>query len=338
MQKGTSTVFEVPECSSDTISSISIQGNRVCAASWAADVRLWELQPPSTAIARAMQSAPAPVLSTAFNSDASSVFFGAADNVVREWNVGANAVQEIGRHNAPVKETAWMPSCNMIVTASWDKTIKWWDTRKPDKLALSVNLPERAYAMDTFDNFVLVGCADRKIVLYDVANPSNPLMSLESTLKLETRCVSIFPDKAGFAVGSSEGRCSIQHFEQKNLSKNFSFKCHRDAGTRGFAYPVNAVSFHSRYGTLATAGGDGQYNFWDKDARHRLKLAPKRNMPITAGKFSPDGSLYVFAIGYDWSKGMEEYEKNIKNQPSKAPKLYVDVVQDSEVLPKNRSS
>jgi mRNA export factor len=61
-------------------------------------------------------------------------------------------------------------------------------------------------------------------------------------------------------------------------------------------------------------------------------------MPITAGKFSPDGSLYVFAIGYDWSKGMEEYEKNIKNQPSKAPKLYVDVVQDSEVLPKNRSS
>ena len=36
-------------------------------------------------------------------------------------------------------------------------------------------------------------------------------------------------------------------------------------------YSVNDITFHPVHGTFSTAGSDGTVNFWDKDARTRLK-------------------------------------------------------------------
>lgn len=60
----------------------------------------------------------------------------------------------------------------------------------------------------------------------------------------------------------------------------FAYKCHRvdakDAPDKtSQIYAVNAISFHNRYGTFATAGADGSYAFWDKDKRQRLKPPTK---------------------------------------------------------------
>jgi hypothetical protein len=63
-------------------------------------------------------------------------------------------------------------------------------------------------------------------------------------------------------------------------SVEFAYKCHRldakDSPDKvAQIYAVNAISFHSRYGTFATAGSDGSYAFWDKDKRQRLKPPAK---------------------------------------------------------------
>jgi mRNA export factor len=150
---------------------------------------------------------------------------------------------------------------------------------------------------------------------------------------METRTISMFPDKEGFGMGSSEARCSIQYFQKANEQKEFSFKCHRDKDAKGMAYPLNSVNFHPYFGTFATCGGDGQYCIWDKDARHRVSNSIKRQMPITAATWNADGSMFVYSTGYDWSKGLEEYEKT-KKMESKRPKLYVHVVKEEEVRPK----
>ena len=63
-------------------------------------------------------------------------------------------------------------------------------------------------------------------------------------------------------------------------SKNFTFKCHRD-GTQDI-YAVNSISFHSTFGTFVTAGADGNYNFWDKDSKQRLKNMTKCSAPFHA--------------------------------------------------------
>ena len=78
------------------------------------------------------------------------------------------------------------------------------------------------------------------------------------------RCLTCFPDSQGYMVGSVEGRVAVQHLEDAQQSKNFTFKCHRDGND---VYAVNGITFHPQYGTFVTSGSDGSYNFWDKVRR-----------------------------------------------------------------------
>lgn len=109
-------------------------------------------------------------------------------------------------------------------------------------------------------------------------------------------------------------------------SQNFSFKCHRKdqspaAKDQTMVFSVNDITFHPVHGTFSTAGSDGTVNFWDKDARTRLKsmylrfchltFATQNSLlafdpapgPITATTFNRNGSIFAYAVSYDWSKG-----------------------------------
>jgi mRNA export factor len=81
----------------------------------------------------------------------------------------------------------------------------------------TVNLPERAYSMDTKDNLLVVGTADRQVSIFNLSNPTVIYKTLLSPLKYQTRVVSCFTTGNGFAVGSVEGRCAIQYVEDKVL-------------------------------------------------------------------------------------------------------------------------
>lgn len=140
--------------------------------------------------------------------------------------------------------------------------------------------------------------------VFNLSNPQTPYKDIESPLKFQTRCVAAFPDTTGYLVGSIEGRVAVQHVEDALAAKNFTFKCHREGAD---IYAVNAMSFHPAYGTFVTAGADGAYNFWDKDSKQRLKAMQKANAPIPAGTFNRDGSIYAYAVSYDWSHGFSQH-------------------------------
>ena len=61
----------------------------------------------------------------------------------------------------------------------------------------------------------------------------------QSPLKYQTRCLTAFPDKAGYLVGSIEGRVAVHHVEEANAAKNFTFKCHRRARAQNNALLSN---------------------------------------------------------------------------------------------------
>lgn len=49
------------------------------------------------------------------------------------------------------------------------------------------------------------------------------------------------------------------------------------------------------------------YIFWDKDSKQRLKMfkgtdEPGRAQPITCSTFNRDGTIFAYALSYDWSK------------------------------------
>jgi mRNA export factor len=300
----------VPNSATDTISSLlwSSTGTFLASSGWSRTSTIFDIGVNGTAEVKATQQLKAPILCSGWSGDNSRLFLGTCEGRAEMWNLQSNQLQTCAVHSGPIKEIAYINELNLLLTASWDKTLKYWDLRQQTgQPALSVQLPERVYAMDM--KFpVLVVCTAEKtqknIQIYDISNPNNltrPYRISENLLKHQSRCCSIFPDKSGFAVGSIEGRVAILHVQEKDVGKNFAFKCHRENSD---VYSVNALAFHS-LGTFATCGGDGRYITWDKDAKTRLKQFERNPNPITAASFNAAGNIFAYAIGYDWSKGVE---------------------------------
>jgi mRNA export factor len=196
---------------SDSVSSLHwspAQGsNFLAATSWSKDAFLWEVNSQGQSNLKVKQQLQAPLLCSAWTGDNSKVFLGGCDNKAFMWSLGQNNIQQVAQHDAPIKEVAFLDSMNLLLTASWDKTIRYWDMRQPAaKAAITVTLDERVYCMDLKAPVLVVGTAakGKNLVVFDLSNPSNlnrPYSILESPLKFQSRCVSIFPDRKGFAVG-----------------------------------------------------------------------------------------------------------------------------------------
>jgi len=225
------------------------------------------------------------------------------------------------------KKFFFIPNLNTVVTGSWDKSLKYWDTRTPKAVA-TVQLPERVSCMDVIHPLSVVGTADKQLHIFHLSKPDKPYRSFQSPLRYQPRTLACFPDRTGFAIGSIEGRVAINYVDEKVArTQNFAFKCHRYDSQ---VFAVNNIAFHKGFGTFATAGSDGTYVFWDKDSRHRLKLSEKMNNGITTSTFSRDGRIFAYALSYDWSKGVEGYDKSKPNQ------ILLHAVQDSEIRPKEK--
>mmetsp|Transcript_26368 Transcript_26368/g.26615 ORF Transcript_26368/g.26615 Transcript_26368/m.26615 type:complete len:373 (+) Transcript_26368:50-1168(+) len=351
----------VPSPPSDGISSLSVNdaSNMLIAGSWDNSVSCYELQlgaagNVTSAVPRMQIKHDAPVLCTAIASDGVTVFSAGCDNTVKSWNPTQGAVaQTIGQHDQPVKVMKWIPDMNVLVTGSWDKSIRVWDCRQPNPVA---NIPfnERIHTMDAKGQAMVVGTADKVIHVFDMKE-SRRISEFQSPLPYQTRVVSIFNDKNGFAIGCIEGRVGIEYFSELSKKQpsnsltpaprdpkglNFVFKCHRHKREETSAsstnshidvYSVNDISFHP-YNTFCTAGSDGTLGFWDKDARHRLRSLDRfRNTcPISCALFNTQGTLLFYAVSYDWSKGVEG------NNPSGGNNIYIHNTAKEEIQPKSK--
>jgi len=119
-----------------------------------------------------------------------------------------------------------------------------------------------------------------------------------------------------------EERRSICSVDAKK--KKYAFKCHRVGDT---VYPVNAISFHPRFGTFATGGCDGTVVIWDAANKKRLTAIPKfAETSIAALAFNHDGSELAIASSYTFEEGEREHPRD---------EIFVRQILDQEVKPKS---
>lgn len=78
---------------------------------------------------------------------------------------------QVAQHEDAIKCIQFLNQGNIIATGSWDKTIKYWDTRSPQPIA-TVQLPERCYSMDAKGSLLVVGTAEKHICVFDLNNPT----------------------------------------------------------------------------------------------------------------------------------------------------------------------
>jgi mRNA export factor len=127
---------------------------------------------------------------------------------------------QVAAHDAPIRSIRFVNTPNntpMIVTGSWDKTVKYWDLRSPEPAA-TIQCQERVYAMDTKDKILVIATAERGIHVIDLNNPGNIHKTAESPLKHQTRAVSCFKEADGYMIGSIEGRCAFQYVHPKDAA------------------------------------------------------------------------------------------------------------------------
>ncbi|CAM6032020.1 unnamed protein product [Sphagnum compactum] len=316
------TVSEISSCPRADYFAVSSWDNQVCDLILF-KVRVYQLangQPtPVTSMTHEQ-----PVLSVSWSSDGMKLFSGGADKMLRVMDMNTGQTANIQAHDQTIRTVRWDYQNNTIVTGSWDKTIKYWDLRQAQPAA-TVALPERVYAMDTIGQWLVIGTAERHVVLVRLTSPTTIYKTIVSPLKWQTRSIACLSDASGYCVGSIEGRVGIQYFEDKKSSENFAFRCHR---TGSNAFPVNVLAVHPTYGSLGTGGADGSYCVWDKDSKSRLFMVSDLGSPITGLCFSRHSDVALYSLGYDWSKGYENY------LPSAKPGVYVRKLTKAEIEPK----
>ena len=89
-------------------------------------------------------------------------YAGGCDNAVQLWNLQSNQVRQVAQHEGPVRHLHYIKEMDLLVTASWDKTLKYWDLRQAAAVN-TLNLPQRVYALSVSHPLLVVGMANRQL-------------------------------------------------------------------------------------------------------------------------------------------------------------------------------
>lgn len=289
-------ILDLPNSPSDTVSELAFSPlhSLVAVSSWDGTVRTYDPANPYTST-NSVVSINKPLLTCCFSKEVPSLAFaGAVDGSMHMVDLQTSQTSSFQAHGEGVKSARYFS--NMLVTGSWDKTIKFWDVRS-SKLVFSLDLPGKVYAMDLEKEMLAVSLSGNEVATYNLNDISQKKTHV-SKLNWMVRSIACAQDSETFALGGIEGKAEI--FNINSPVKKMIFRCHR-VDNKVFA--VNSVSFlPSNQNVLATAGGDGTIVFFDAQARMKI-FSQNENEPVTCGKFSTNGAYYVYATGNDWSTG-----------------------------------
>jgi mRNA export factor len=129
--------------------------------------------------------------------------------------------QQIAAHDMPIKAVKFFEAPNsnapMVVTGSWDKSIKYWDLRT-DSAVVTVNCDERGYSLDVAKDLLAFSTTfPKRFSIIDLKNPGTILETRDIDLNGQMRVVACSSDAKTMAVGFSGGRAG--HYFVNPLEK-----------------------------------------------------------------------------------------------------------------------
>jgi len=333
------------DCPTDTVSSISWtpSGNNPTFATsdWASYIRIYNLDPDSLALAQqACFDAESPCLSVKWHEDETTVFAGCTDGSVKSYDIATGNCSVIGNHEGPVKSVHWIPASNTLLTLSFDKTLRFWDPRQIEPVAMH-RLDYKVYCSDMLYPYLILGLSEAKCLVVDLTKPQEELgrnikyWDSPFGAKVQITSIRLFQgdnNRIGWGMSANDTRSNLAHFAQGqqvfDRSDNImTFKGHKvDEKQKSTLYPVNCLGFHPHrgYQFLCTGGGEGKMYFWDAKQKNKVAEFDFRGNSITQVEIDPTGKYMAYALGYDWARGIQGY----MSQPSK---VCCHVLQDREL-------
>lgn len=297
-------------------------------SSWDAHVRLYDV---ASGRLLGLHKHGNAVLDCTFHQDPSRFLAVGLDRSVVSCDFQSQQELLVGSHDEAIRCVEWHQPTQQVFTASWDRSLRAWDPRQPQRPIQVVSLGVKAFCMDAQGTRVLVGGSDRHVHIFDVRRMGMPIERRESSLKHQIRAVKVGTDQRSFASGSVEGRVAIEYFDvEENQRSRYAFKCHRTKEATGeeVIHPVNALAYHPGYGTFATGGSDGGVCIWDGYAKKRLWRMDPFHTSVSSLCFSADGSQLAIGVSYTFESG--------EKVPAPANELIIRTVTDAEMMPKQK--
>ncbi|KAG9292830.1 hypothetical protein G9A89_016192 [Geosiphon pyriformis] len=307
--------YELYDMPADAISSVVFSPTNpayLLVSSWDKSVRLYDVQVPAPL--KTSYTHKAPVLDSCF-SDGSHAFSGGLDKRLKKFDFNTGNDTILGLHDEAIKCVEYSKENSLIVTGSWDKSIRLWDIRSKDATVGIYPQPGKVFAIDVMNHKLVVAMAGRHVFIYDVRNMKDAIQKRESSLKYMTRCVKCMPNGEGYASSSIEGRVSVEFFDPspKSQARKYAFKCHRKViDGVDTVYPVNALAFNPTHGTFASGGADGVVNIWDGFNKKRLRQYPSYPSSVASLSFSCDGRFLAVASSYTFEEGEKDHPPDSK--------------------------
>ncbi|KAH9836158.1 WD40 repeat-like protein [Rhodofomes roseus] len=312
----------------DSVSSVRFSPkspSHLLVSSWDTTVRFYDIAANEQ---KAKFDHRAAVLACCFSDD-SHAYSGGLDTSVREFDLNTEKINHLGQHSDSISSMNFSRDQNVLVTGSWDRTVRFWDPRTSSQ-QLSHNVPERVYLMDLVNNTLVVAMASRLFHIYDIRKMDEPAQIRDSSLKFMTRALACMTDGQGYATASVEGRIAVEYFDPspEAQDKKYAFKCHRQTiDDVDHVWPVNSLAFHPVYNTFASAGSDGTVSIWDHKLKKRLRQYPKYHSAVPSVSFNCDGTKLAVGVSYTWEEGEEGA------RTAERPSVYIRTTGD-EVKPK----
>jgi cell cycle arrest protein BUB3 len=103
----------------------------------------------------------------------------------------------VASHSTVQKNLADVFILDVLVSGSWDCSLRLWDPRTSNPQQAVTTTPERVYAIDMTNHNIVVAMASRLFNIYDIRNMSTPAQQRESSLKYMTRSLACMADGQG---------------------------------------------------------------------------------------------------------------------------------------------
>ncbi|KHN01999.1 Mitotic checkpoint protein bub3 [Glycine soja] len=258
--------------------------NNLLISSWDSNLRLYDVD---ASLLRLQAPSQAPLLDCCFQDDAVA-FAAASDGLIRRYDLHSGLVDTVGRHDDMAMFIGYSNETCQLVTSGFDKKLLLWDmhTKKTSLCLRSLDAEVDSMSVSGFNVTIAIGAS---MHVYDLRYFDQPVESKEAFNGTHLRCVSSIPDAediksdalAGFAVGSVDGRVSLQ-----------------------ISYPSGSDEI-SVSGAFATGDNEGYVTIWDAGSRRRLVELPRYPNSVASLSYNHTGQLLAVASSHTYQEAKE---------------------------------
>ena len=209
--------YELPNPPADGISNITFApaagSSLLLVSSWDRGVRLYDVTVADKSCVRCSYFQSRAVLDCCF-SDLNHCLSGGLDRTLVSYDFTAQKQTSLGihfrmviiyhthyfssgSHDDAIKCVEYCSTLGIVITGSWDRSLKIWDPRQNQAIGSYNQSGESVYTMSLSGEKLVVGTSNRRVLVWDLRNMQFAEQRRQSSLKYQTRCIRCFPNRQG---------------------------------------------------------------------------------------------------------------------------------------------